>query len=222
MYVADHCPSLRIEALTMAISCVKRTYNVKLYSSLHRKLAETQNLPDLEIEEWISSQSKKASLKLEKLDMDLKNYKSNSIKESIRRGYDDLGDHYLDCGDLDNALKCYSRSRDYCTTVTHILNMCWNVARVSIYMRNWKQVVDAVSRANAARFSTPFSEYVTQILVTRLKVASALALIAQAEYKSAAKLLLEISINRCETLDVLTPGNVAVYTGLCALATFDR
>ena len=35
-------------------------------------------------------------MKLEKLDNDLKNYKSNSIKESIRRGHDDLGDHFLD------------------------------------------------------------------------------------------------------------------------------
>ena len=55
--------------------------------------------------EWIESRSKKAALKLEKLDTDLKNYKSNSIKESIRRGHDDLGDHFLDCGDLSNALK---------------------------------------------------------------------------------------------------------------------
>ena len=33
---------------------------------------------------WIETTSKKAALKLEKLDSDLKNYKSNSIKESIR------------------------------------------------------------------------------------------------------------------------------------------
>lgn len=69
-------------------------------------------------------------LKLEKLDTDLKNYKSNSIKESIRRGHDDLGDHYLDCGDLSNALKCYSRARDYCTSGKHVVNMCLNVIKV--------------------------------------------------------------------------------------------
>ena len=64
---------------------------------------------------WAEGKMKKAALKLEKLDTDLKNYKANSIKESIRRGHDDLGDHYLDLGDLSNALKCYSRARDYCT-----------------------------------------------------------------------------------------------------------
>ena len=88
-------------------------------------------------------------MKLEKLDNDLKNYKSNSIKvrcctcpadhhlqesttttcrtappdhhlqESIRRGHDDLGDHFLDSGDLANALKCYRwPDHSYPTMVT--------------------------------------------------------------------------------------------------------
>lgn len=35
---------------------------------------------------WAESTRKKALLKLEKLDTDLKNYKGNSIKESIRQG----------------------------------------------------------------------------------------------------------------------------------------
>ena len=61
-------------------------------------------------------------------------FQVNSIKESIRRGHDDLGDHYLDCGDLSNALKCYSRARDYCTSFKQIVNMCLNVIKVgSIY-----------------------------------------------------------------------------------------
>lgn len=106
---------------------------------------------------WVEATRKKALLKLEKLDTDLKNYKGNSIKESIRccsrdageaggpaawpraqlahvwahrRGHDDLGDHYLDCGDLSNALKCYSRARDYCTSAKHVINMCLNVIKV--------------------------------------------------------------------------------------------
>ncbi|CAH3137681.1 unnamed protein product [Pocillopora meandrina] len=66
---------------------------------------------------------------LEKLDTELKNYKSNSIKGSIIRGHDDLGDHYFECGDLNNALKCYSRARDYCTTAKHVVNMCVNVIK---------------------------------------------------------------------------------------------
>ena len=52
------------------------------------------------------------------------------ILDVFRRGHDDLGDHYLDCGDLSNALKCYSRARDYCTSPKHVVNMCLNVIKV--------------------------------------------------------------------------------------------
>ena len=123
LYIIEHCPSLKLEALKMSISYVMTTYNVNMYKLLHQKLAEylsTQCVPDVAAQStsqdvplidssWIETKFKKAALKLEKLDNDLKNYKSNSIKESIRRGHDDLGDHHLECGDLSNALKCYSR-----------------------------------------------------------------------------------------------------------------
>ena len=110
---------------------------------------------------WIETKNKKAALKLEKLDTDLKNYKSNSIKESIRRGHDDLGDHFLDCGDLNSALKCYSRARDYCTSGRHVINMCLNVIKVSVYLQNWSHVVSYVNKA----LSTPdFSESELQFL----------------------------------------------------------
>lgn len=104
---------------------------------------------------WIEARAKKGAHKLEKLDNDLKNYRMNSIKESIRRGHDDLGDHYLNSGDLSNALKCYSRARDYCTSGKHVVNMCLNVIKVSIYLQNWSHVQSYVSKAE----STPdFSE----------------------------------------------------------------
>ncbi|KAF3845679.1 hypothetical protein F7725_002757 [Dissostichus mawsoni] len=155
-FIAEHCPQLRVEALKMALTFVQRTFNVDTYEEIHRKLTEATR--------------KKALLKLEKLDTDLKNYKGNSIKESIRRGHDDLGDHYLDCGDLSNALKCYSRARDYCTSAKHVINMCLNV------IKNWSHVLSYVNKAE----STP------------------------------------------EIAELLSPSNVAVYGGMCALATFDR
>lgn len=189
--VADVCPSLRLEALKMAINYVSTTYNVTLYQVLHKKLADlllaaaggggggangaavapaaagggAGALPDVAAQSaapststadlpvfdpnWVETKSKKAALKLEKLDSDLKNYKSNSIKESIRRGHDDLGDHYLSCGDLQNALKCYSRARDYCTSGKHVVNMCLNVIKVALYLQNWSHVLSYVSKAES-------------------------------------------------------------------------
>lgn len=94
IYIANHCPSLRIEALKMAISYVMTTFNVSMYLALHKKLQQavsTLGLPDVAAQSsshdiptvdqmWVESRSKKAALKLEKFDTDLKNYRSNSIK----------------------------------------------------------------------------------------------------------------------------------------------
>lgn len=239
LYIIDHCPTLRLEALKMAISYVMTTYNVNLYQVLHQKLAEitgttnsgsvNRSSPSQEIPVidniWIETRSKKAALKLEKLDNDLKNYKSNSIKESIRRGHDDLGDHYLDCGDLSNALKCYSRARDYCTSGKHVVNMCLNVIKVSVYLQNWSHVLSYVSKAE----STPdFNDAQGQakdsyqITVTKLKCAAGLAELATIKYKAAAKHFLQANLDHCDFPELMSPNNVAMYGGLCALATFDR
>ncbi|KAK9876713.1 hypothetical protein WA026_014952 [Henosepilachna vigintioctopunctata] len=223
----------------MAISYVMVTYNVNLYQLLHQKLSELTGpmcVPDVAISTtsqdipvidnmWMETRSKKAALKLEKLDNDLKNYKANSIKESIRRGHDDLGDHYLDCGDLSNALKCYSRARDYCTSGKHVVNMCLNVIKVSVYLQNWSHVLSYVSKAE----STPdFNENqaqtkdLYQITMTKLKCAAGLAELATGKYKSAAKHFLHANLDHCDFPELLSPNNVAMYGGLCALATFDR
>ncbi|XP_051888637.1 COP9 signalosome complex subunit 1 isoform X2 [Pristis pectinata] len=239
LFIAEHCPQLRIEALKMALSFVQRTFNVDMYEEIHRKLTEatreTQGVPDTVPESglepptldtaWAESTRKKALLKLEKLDTDLKNYKGNSIKESIRRGHDDLGDHYLDCGDLSNALKCYSRARDYCTSAKHVINMCLNVIKVSIYLQNWSHVLSYVSKAE----STPEiaeqrgeRDSQNQAVLTKLKCAAGLAELATRKYKQAAKCFLLASFDHCDFPELLSPSNVAVYGGLCALATFDR
>lgn len=237
MYIADHCPTLRLEALKMAIGHVMTTYNINLYQQLHKKITEmigAPALPDIAAQStsedvltmdnmWVEIRSKRAALKLEKLDSDLKNFKSNSIKESIRRGHDDLGDHYLDCGDLSNALKCYSRARDYCTSGKHVVNMCLNVIKVSIYLQNWSHVISYVSKAESTPdFTEVHGKESNQNILTRLKCAAGLAELATKKYKSAAKHFLAASLDHFDFPELLCSNNIALYGGLCALATFDR
>ncbi|CAG7725017.1 unnamed protein product [Allacma fusca] len=249
LHIADHCPPLRIEALKMAINHVQNTFNVPMYQQLHKKLRDAiatvplpdvtggngptaADLPQLDLQ-WIEQKSKKASLKLEKLDGDLKNYKSNSIKESIRRGHDDLAEHYLDAGDLTNALKCFSRARDYCTSAKHVINMCLNVIKVSIYLQNWTHVLNFVAKAE----NTPDAMEVGKTgsgsgaasakesgvyIATKLRCAAGLAELAGKKYKQAAKCFLQANFDHCDFSDMISPNNVAIYGGLCALATFDR
>ncbi|XP_050392153.1 COP9 signalosome complex subunit 1 isoform X1 [Patella vulgata] len=236
LFIADHCPTLKIEALRMALAYSMTTFNANLYQVIQRKTHEAvsassslpdavagaiHNAPTLDTQ-WIETTAKKAALKLEKLDTDLKNYKSNSIKESIRRGHDDLGDHYLDCGDLSNALKCYSRARDYCTNPKHVVNMCLNVIKVSVYLQNWSHVQSYVNKAEATPEANEPGKDSGQTVQSKLKCAAGLAELATKKFKSAAKYFLQSSFDHCDFPELISPSNITMYGALCALATFDR
>lgn len=81
---------------------------------------------------WAKEAKKQQESGLDKLDVELKNYQNNLIKESIRMGYRDIGDFQRKCGDLAGAVRSYSKSKDYCTTAHHVLDMCLCVIDVSL------------------------------------------------------------------------------------------
>ncbi|ESO04695.1 hypothetical protein HELRODRAFT_111705 [Helobdella robusta] len=240
LHIAEYCTSLKIEALRLALTHVLTTCNTQMYQTIHRMLqeavgsqsrpADPANVGSAPVQQlvppfdavWLESTNKKAAMKLEKLDIDLKNYKSNSIKESIRRGHDDLGDHYLECGDLCNALKCYSRARDYCTSSKNIVYMCFNVIKVSIYLQNWSHVTSYVNKAESTPYFCEISKESNQQVVTKLKVSAGLADLVLGRYKNAAKNFLQANFDQVDFPELLSSNNIATYGALCALATFDR
>jgi len=230
LFIADRCPALSVEALRLALTHVQETLNVALYQKIHARLMLASQggppPPPLD-QQWLDGAAKRAALRLERLDTELKNYKMNSIKESVRRAHDDLGDHYVNAGELSSALKCYSRARDYCTSHQHILRMCLNVIQVSIYLKNWTHVLSFVRKAQGTLESTDLSTLgdSKQLLCgvrTQLHAAAGLACLANRNYKNAAKNFISASGENAELTASVSASNVAVYGGLCALATFTR
>lgn len=236
LFIAKHAPSLRAEALRMALSHVQKSCNVKLYKEIHDMLTqvarESSVLPDALAglanqipplnAHWVDQTIKRAQTLLEKLDTDLKNYKDNSIKESIRRGHDDLGNHYMNMGDLTSALKCYSKARDYCTSSKHVVTMCLNIVQVSVYLHHWSHVTTYVNKAESTGEFSEKDKESHLVTLAKLRCAAGLAGLATDQYKVAAKNFIQVSVDHCDFPELLSPSNVAVYGSLCALATFSR
>eukprot|EP01137_Pigoraptor_chileana_P002979 Opistho-2@42535 len=223
LFIARHCPSLRLEAYKMAIAEVQKTSNTTLYLEISQKLQELLHQSgDGETftadQAWIDSVDKRATQLQEKLDLDIKGYRNKTIKEGIRVGQNDLGDFFYDRGELENALRCYSRARDYCTTAKHIVAMCLNVIKVSVELENWGFVNAYVTKAE---MTPDVSEDPT--IVARLKCCLGLHTLQEGKYKNAARHFLETTFDLGSTFsDVIAPQDVAVYGGLCALASYDR
>eukprot|EP00794_Sanderia_malayensis_P008909 gene8908-9861_t len=241
IFIAKHCPSLANDALRLAASTLKSTHNTDKFKEVMKMLAEVNSReaasagaegqlqpPQQQVISpadlnWIEATENRAQTKLEKLDTDMKFFKNNSIKESIRRGHDDIGDHYLDCGDFSNALKSYSRARDYCVSGKHIINMSLNVIKVSIFMPVWAHVNTYIHKAESVPDLREQKDKSSNLgVITKLKCAKGLAELSKREYKSAGKLFLQASFDNLDYSEVISAHDVAIYGGLCCLATFDR
>ncbi|KAG8526924.1 uncharacterized protein KY384_008353 [Bacidia gigantensis] len=179
---------------------------------------------------WVERMKKVSKAETDKMEVELKGYKNNLIKESIRMGYQDLGKQYQYIGDLANATKSFSKMYDYMTANGHVVSMCMYLIQVAIDQRNWTAVT-----MNAQRIwsngTTKYEEAKKQS--AKLSSALGLAELAGSNYKNAADLFLDTDPRMTQAKldnfvdeeaynEVLTPNDVATYGGLCALASFSR
>eukprot|EP01111_Echinosteliopsis_oligospora_P002599 TRINITY_DN138_c0_g1_i2.p1 TRINITY_DN138_c0_g1~~TRINITY_DN138_c0_g1_i2.p1 ORF type:complete len:494 (-),score=153.65 TRINITY_DN138_c0_g1_i2:105-1424(-) len=218
VFIAEHNKNVELDAYRMAIDTLKSTtYNTGLYKTVAERVGDRLG-PSYKLDQaWIDSTDKKAVQQLERLEIDLNNHKANLIKENIRVGHNELGELYYKRGDLNNSLKCFVRARDYCSNSKHILQMCFNVIRVSIEMNNFAHVSNYVGKAEQTS-----AESAEPAVQSRLRVCSGLANLENKKYKAAALKFLEANFNLGDFNYVLAPQDVAIYGALTALATFDR
>ena len=134
-------------------------------------------------------------------------------------GNEDLGNHYYEMGDLIATSKAYSRMRDYCTTPNHITSMLFKLIAVSIERGDWLSVQSYVFRLRNIQ-SKPDEQLNNH---SKMSAALALSQMQLSAYREAADTFLSVDPSLGNTFnEVLTANDVAVYGGLCALATMDR
>lgn len=142
-------------------------------------------------------------------------------------GQEDLGSHFLSVANLDASTKAYQKMREYCTTPKHIAEMTAKLAYIAVLSSQWilaqsnsqKMRNLALKPEDKARFDTVSS------------VCSGLAYLGQNNYMAAAAAFLYtdpsfVNVGPVAGLDfsrsLITGNDIAVYGGLCALASMDR
>ena len=142
-------------------------------------------------------------------------------------GNKDLGAFYYSIGELGASHKAYSRMRDYCTQPKHVAEMFVKLILVAIAQRSWMTVQ---SHFQKVRQLSLRDEDRTR-LEPGLWACAGLALMASQNYRNAADAFLNMraaylsSEPVCDVAfdrEVMTGNDVAVYGGLCALASMDR
>ena len=97
----------------------------------------------------------------------------------VRMGHNDLGQHHVVTGNLNEALKCYMRTRDYGTTSRHTLDMCMHVIRVALLIPNYSHVLNYVSKAE--QVPTPTNPTCSFLIPYSLLISQKKKLAAQVE-----------------------------------------
>jgi len=82
---------------------------------------------------WIEKTNEQNNAERRKLEVELKTYTGNMIKESIRMAYRDLATFYRATGSFESALRHLTKSREFCSTTQDMLEMCLSVLEVSTH-----------------------------------------------------------------------------------------
>lgn len=135
-------PLLSTAARTLALEYIKEGRNVNQY------LDNYQGIEPLD-QHWVDQTKKKNRQDIDKLEEELRTYKSNHIKESIRMAYMDLGDIYLLMGDYQSAVKSFNRGKDYCTTPKHNMETCMKLIHVHMMTCSWQQMSLQICKAES-------------------------------------------------------------------------
>ncbi|KZT64455.1 PCI-domain-containing protein [Daedalea quercina L-15889] len=253
--VISQCPSLALPAFQAALELVLQMSDTTLYRAVvtsyeQTAIASNGELPPLADvhqlnQHWLDDMKQKNQAQRVKLETELKTYTSNMIKESIRMAYRDLGDFYRATGDHATALKHYTKSREFCTTSQHVLEMCLSVLELLIEHRNYAHMSTYVFKADAALDATSIARGPAaaptapasaatgkdkaaaerEKVQSKLDVSIALSYLGQGNFEKAAQAFLKVG--SVKSLGdwagrLIAPSDVAIYTTLCALSTFSR
>jgi len=134
-------------------------------------------------------------------------------------GSEELGVHYHHTGDLASGLKSFNRMRDYCTAPAHIASTAFRVIAINIEQKNWLGVQSQVAKIKGLQMKAEESAK----NAPKISTAQGLQYMSLGEYREAANNFLSTDFALGDTYnEVISSNDVAVYGGLCALASMTR
>lgn len=142
-HIASIYPQYKKEASLLALSHIHddtscTLLDKNLYDSFLSMIKESEMYNSIleHSKEWNEIISKKIDSIYIKITKELALVKEHSIRESIRTGYQELGQFYHRCGHLSDAVKAYLTAMDYCALPTHLLEIYYPLSQLYLEQKN--------------------------------------------------------------------------------------
>lgn len=214
---------LCLDALKAAIVEAKKGKDTQQYRNAWEAIrTAAPQEPEAQLDQnWLDKTTQSNKTETHRLEVELKQYKNNLVRESIRIGYRDVALHLLSVGELQGATDAFVRMRGEASTQSHLFEVARYLIEVMVHKRDWPSVLSNVSKMFASPTSDDKEIKAHQPFV---RVTSGIANLHSEKYYEAARNFLEAGdLATCQSLnDVLTPNDVATYGALLALASMDR
>ncbi|PHH85300.1 hypothetical protein CDD83_624 [Cordyceps sp. RAO-2017] len=221
IFIGKTCAPLCVDALKAAMAEAKKGFDVTRYTDAWGYIrAVAPDEPEARRDDdWIGTVEAANKAETARLEAELKEYKNNLIKESIRMGNEDLGRHLEATGRLQEAAEAYARMRQDASTTKHIVDCGMHLANVAMQRRDWSVVLSTVGKIAGVQHCD--GEETTQAYI---RIASGIALLGMGHYEEAANSFLaaDSTARAADYADIASPNDVAIYGGLAALAAMGR
>ncbi|KAK4190035.1 COP9 signalosome complex subunit 1 [Podospora australis] len=222
LLIGQSSVALCVEALKAAVAEAKRGRDTHRYKEAVESLRQAApSEPEARLDQaWLSTTELANENEKARLSVELKGYKNNLLKESIRMGHEDLAKFLESIGDLNMATESFSKMRPDISTLKQLIDVGRHLVRVAIQRREWGMISPHLAKMSLGG-SFPEDE---KVLQPYLRIATGIAFLGMEKYQEAASNFLSVdpTIPSSTYNEIASRNDVAIYGGLLALATMDR
>lgn len=215
LLIAESSPDLQLDAYRLLLQDLRKGTNTRLYSKLSKELGAHLVPPGSNA--WVEETDRRCLQLQETLEAELNQNRKSVQRDLVRQSFAALGEFHNQRGDFVQAMKCFVRARDYCSSNEQLAMTSLDVIQIAVDSGNFSQVSSCLSKVEH------IADSLFVDLSARFKATSGLMQLRNRQYKMAARRFLATSpILGDHFSNVLVAEDVALYGGVCVLATFDR
>ena len=229
----DHGKLKRLEFIMqdskLKLDCLERSLPILLnlksadqYQQMLKKLNNWRETLGLTLVtgniQQLSEISHSNTLKLSRLEQELKTYNSNFIRESIRIGNLELAEFYYSQGDLQQSLKYYSIAKDNSSTQIHNCEQLLKIIELGIELQNYQVVFSSINKCCSILNQMPHND----ALMNRLVLLNGVYHLEMGNFKQACLEMMKLKYQNETIWSLISGRDIAIYSVLLMLVTMDR
>eukprot|EP00485_Elphidium_margaritaceum_P007266 CAMPEP_0202703178 /NCGR_PEP_ID=MMETSP1385-20130828/16044_1 /ASSEMBLY_ACC=CAM_ASM_000861 /TAXON_ID=933848 /ORGANISM="Elphidium margaritaceum" /LENGTH=504 /DNA_ID=CAMNT_0049360977 /DNA_START=82 /DNA_END=1596 /DNA_ORIENTATION=+ len=219
LHIARVCPSLKKDCYRVAVAEVRQGLDVGLYGAVMEEAQKVLGAAECQFDAaWMTSQQQSNEKQVRYLEEEIQRWRNLSNREKICASYLEAAEYCVAIGNFNTAISRYIEAKSYAGDSQMLLDINLKIMVTSIRQGQFGHVKGEASHALA-------SEDIFKDNKLRSKVLCCLALynLYNGRYDMAVHNLIDCHFSVYSAFpEVLSGADIALYGGLCALASFTR